>query len=457
MNEERRSRAGYSFIIPHSSFIILFLCCPLFAQFKAGLDSLSDDRLLSDLAFRGQATLLERAFVIDKTPPEIQEGLRAISLLRSVDPHRTARERQELARKAAAGAGRAADIVSDPQTLIDLASILLTDAAARDVNTLEYWGENTATQASLHPIAEAITTLLDKAASTASTKADAIAAQLKSPDDLLAAQYERLATEAQNAQYTARMADYVLALSLDAADTHRAEICTRAIEYLAKFDNADSQVQPIVRNRLAKLHMLRKDYDDALKLFDSIAAGTGIQPAPNVYQQYEARYFAAVNELLRHAWHVDSAQTRLNDLLTWQKAALPANREAQNGASAAASMLQYRIYAAKNDNDKAVAVLLDLVKNRPDLSAVIFDQVVSRLPEDADLTKLDPLLLEGIIRRADQERLKPESEVADQKILERGWHCRREAIDITARRRSAIAAGCSAHRWIPHAAPWPFQ
>jgi hypothetical protein len=406
--------------------IALVLACALIthAQAPVGLDSLSDDRLLSDLALRGQTTLLERAFVVDKVPLEIQESLRAIAQLRAPDPHRTPRQRQELARKAAIGAARSANLLGDPQTLIDLASLLLTDAAARDVNTLEYWGGNTTTQASLRPTAEAIIALLDKAASIASTKADAIANTLKSPDEPAAAQYEQLASAAQNAQYTARMADYVLALSLDPADPHRAEVATRAIDYLAKFDNPDSQVQPIVRNRLGKLHMLRRDYDVAVKLFDSIAGGAGIQPAPSVYQQYEARYFAAVAELL--AGHVDSAQTRLNELLAWQRTNLPASKEAQDGASAATSMLQYRIYAAKNQNDKAVAVLLELVKTRPDLSGVIFDQVVSRLPEDADLTKLDPLLLEGIIRRADQERLKPESEVADAKILERGLAAAKE-------------------------------
>jgi tetratricopeptide (TPR) repeat protein len=391
-----------SFIIPHSSFIILFLCASAFSQ-SAGLDSLSDDRLLADLAVRGQTTLLERAFVTDKTPPDIQESLRAIAQLRAPDPKRTLRQRQDLARKAAIGAARSANLLGDPQTLIDLASILLTDAAARDVNTLEYWGENTATQASLRPIADAVIALLDKAATIASTKADAIANTLKSPDDPAAAQYEKLASAAQNAQYTARMADYVLALATDAADPRRAQVATRAIDYLTKFDNADSQVQPIVRNRLAKLHLLRRDFDDAVKLFDSVAQGNAIQPGPTVYQQYEARYFAAVAELL--AGRIDSAQTRLNDLLTWQRTNLPPGKEAQEGAAAAASMLQYRIYATKNDNDKAVTVLMELVKSRPDLSGIIFDQVVTRLPEDADLTKLDPLLLEGIIRRADQERL----------------------------------------------------
>src|SRR5437762_1685979 len=85
--------------------IVLFVACVFapvaFAQTKQaeGLDSLSDDALLDELAARGMDSLLERAFVVNKVPPEKQSAIRTIIRLRELgDPNvkLTGAQRQKL-------------------------------------------------------------------------------------------------------------------------------------------------------------------------------------------------------------------------------------------------------------------------------------------------------------------------------------------------------------------------
>src|SRR6185436_16207217 len=104
---------------------------------------------------------------------------------------------------------------------------------------------------------------------------------------------------------------------------------------------------------------------------------------------WEARYFSALADLQSN--DIDAAQKSLDQLIGWQQQQLPSDKPAQDRASAATSMLQYRIWsnraeAAKDDaakkaaNEKAVAVLLDLVKKRPGLQGIIFEQLMPKLP-----------------------------------------------------------------------------
>src|SRR6187401_2594436 len=54
---------------------------------QAGLDSLSDDAVLDELAVRGMDALLERAFVASKASPEKQASVRTLIKLRQLgDP-----------------------------------------------------------------------------------------------------------------------------------------------------------------------------------------------------------------------------------------------------------------------------------------------------------------------------------------------------------------------------------
>ena len=59
---------------------------------------------------------------------------------------------------------------------------------------------------------------------------------------------------------------------------------------------------------------------------------------------------------------------------------------------------------------------------------------MSKMPPDADLKTIDPLLLQGYIAAADQERQKPDDQVADPKILQRGI----DAADEMLRRKQGV-------------------
>src|SRR5437867_11493438 len=47
-----------------------------------GLESLSDDRLISELATRGLTNLLDRAFEVNQVPPAQRDGMRTLIALR---------------------------------------------------------------------------------------------------------------------------------------------------------------------------------------------------------------------------------------------------------------------------------------------------------------------------------------------------------------------------------------
>ena len=106
---------------------------------------------------------------------------------------------------------------------------------------------------------------------------------------------------AQQAQYSRHMADYQLTLALPAGSPERIEIAQKAIDYLKQFDNADSTVQPVVRLRIAKLNMSKGDFEAAKKSFASLITpdpNDPVSPEPAPFQQWEARYFNAVTDVL---------------------------------------------------------------------------------------------------------------------------------------------------------------
>ncbi|MEA2709860.1 MAG: hypothetical protein QOF78_2461, partial [Phycisphaerales bacterium] len=438
-------------------FALFLTSATLFAQNApaqqpaVGLDALTDDKLITDLANRGLTKLLDRAYEVNNVPPQQRGAMQAVvGIKRLADPKLTIRQRDELIPQIVRGVEQALPGLTDPKTLNDNASDLLKYGVEREVSLLEYWGESARSQVPLRPTVEVVIKLLDKSADLAQKQADALANAIAGPNDPRAAKWEQLANVAAQAKYTRHMVDYYLALSMDrVASQQRKDVAAKAAEYLLQFDNADSNVQPQVRMQVAKLHMVRDDFAAAKDVFATIIDGKEIEPKPDVWQQWEARYFSAVSDLLRG----DAAATQkgLNDLIAWQSGNLPKDKPSQDRAAAAASMLQYRIHALEADkaptaeakqkaNAQAVAVLLDLVNKRPDLRSVIFRQLLAKLPPNVDLKTLDPLLLQGIVVRADEERLRPESDTIDAAVIQRGIDAAREVV----RRRKGDSAAINA-------------
>lgn len=407
-----------------------------------GLNSLDRDRLYSELAGRGLDELLDRAFEQNNVPQEKRDAIRTISALRELSNPKstlTQRQRRQLIQRITTGITAALPQMTDARTLSDQAAMLLQNAVPRDVNLLEFWGENPRTQGELYPIVHTILEMLTRVQELANKQAEQVAESIRSVDDGPSRQYMALEQLATMARYMSDMSQYYLIIATDAkaGQAQRKQAADEAIKDLAEFDNADSTVQPEVRIRIAKMQMAVKDYDDAKKSFDLVIKEE-VSPKPTLGQQYEARYFSVVTDV--EAGKTDEATKGLAELRQWQKASFAdSGKSVLDGVEAAASMLEYRIAnkiaqmdtdeAAKaKANQQAINVLLSLVKDRPELRTIIYDQLVARLPANADLSAQDPLLLQALVQKGDEERQKDDDESVDRPTLEKAIAAARELI-----------------------------
>src|SRR4029078_549949 len=109
------------------------------------------------------------------------------------------------------------------------ATDLIAAGVERDVNTLEYWGDNPRTQANLRPVVNTVGKLLERCVAEAKRAADEAANKIRSPDDKAAIQrYEQFEKIATEAEYTKYRTDYSLVLAMDRADARRKQIATKA-------------------------------------------------------------------------------------------------------------------------------------------------------------------------------------------------------------------------------------
>jgi hypothetical protein len=398
---------------------------------SAGLDSLSDEKLMNELATRGLSNLLDHAFEVNHVPLAEQESRRAILALQTLsDPTKkvSAQQRQQLLNKIAAGIEQMLPTMHDPEALLTQAKVLVDQGESRDVNTLEYWGENLSVMSQLRPIALAVGKMFDRAAELAQQEVNAKAANVNPANTTLMAQLDKLDQLQNLATYSARMNDYAIALSLDPSDPQRKDVADGAIKYLKDLDTEDQPVRAVVHIRIAKLNMVKGDYATARSLFDEMLK-PGFKPAPAVGQIYEAKYFRAVTEVLDKK--PDAAKKAMSDLANWQQTNLPPDKQTQEGAAAALAMLEYRLdslqadlatdpQAKANFDTTARKVLLKLQADHPEFRAIISDLIIARLPDNASMADLDPLMLDALVRRAVVEVQRPESDNADTKTLQRG-------------------------------------
>lgn len=410
----------------HFAIILILLLSPAVLAQSAGLDSLSDDALMNELALRGMDALLDRAFEVNRVPRSEQGARRAvIAVTRLADKsvQLSAKERQTAIDNAIGSIDGVLRAIREPGTLMQLAGVLIDERVGTNVNLLEYWGANPTIMAQLRPAAEAVGKLYEQAYQTAGDKAAEIANSVGNPNDPKVKEIERLDQLSGIAMYSARMNDYAIALSIEPADAVRRETADRAIAYLKDLDTDDQPIRALIRTQLGKLHMVRGDYSSARKLFASVES---LKPDPS--QLYQAKYFLAAIEILDRK--PDAAQAALDALMDWQKTNLPPDKTSQDGAAAAAAVLQYRIWdlrsAMETDparkkaaGENAIAVLTRLVKERPEFAPTINELLLTRLPDNADLSKQDALLLQSLIRRGLVEARKPEKEQPDRKALER--------------------------------------
>lgn len=395
-----------------------------------GLDALSEEAVMTELANRGLDGLLNRVFEQNNVPQEEREGrMTLIALRRLSDPEArlSLADRQRLVGEIVAGIEAALPKLDDPRLLLQQASVLIKAGIEADVNTLEYWGENPRLQATLKPITDTTRKILDRAVEVAQARLDVIAEEIRAPGDAASKRYEQMEAFIIGAEFTKEMSEYYRALSRDRASDERKAIVTAAIEALGEHDTAESTVQPVVKNRIAKLLLARgnpEDFAEAKKLFAEVAAKK-TEPEPDLASQYEAMYFSAVADL--QAKKPDDAQRELGELRAWQDANIPAPSRA--GVDAAASMLEYRITAARAETAtgdarqkleaQAIDILVNLVRDQPGLRSIIYQQLLDRLPADVQVAQQDALLLRALMGQGEREARKSEGEEKDPQILAR--------------------------------------
>lgn len=394
------------------------------------LENLGDKRLMSELADRGLDSLLDRYFDLHKITESEQRAIRSMEGLRELSNAKLSNaEKERKVKQVVDGITTTLPGINDPFRLAEDAAMLMLYGVTRDANLLEYWGDNPATAARLRPTAQAVYDMLGKASKVASDEAGQLAGKINtSNQSTVGAEWDKVNNLSQNALYSQAMMAYYLALALPPAD--RPKVVDPALKFLEDLDNADSTVMPRVHVMMGKLNMVAGRTEDALKYLGAVADGDKtIQPAPDPSQVYEAKYFS--NVALLQAGKIDDAKKGLDALIAWQQSAMPKDAETQKGISGAAEMLRYRIFLAeaaqshdpaakKAAEDKAVAVLLKLSENRPDLRGTIYQQLVERLPKDAPVKNLDPLLLQGLMAKAYDESNKPPGSPIDQSIIQRG-------------------------------------
>lgn len=394
------------------------------------LANLGDKRLMSELADRGLDSLLDRYFELHQTPEAQQKAIRSTEGLRDLNNPKAGNnaEKEKKVKQIVAGITTTLPSINDPYALQKDAGLLLIYGVTRGANLLEYWGENPATAAQLRPTAQAVYDMLGKAAKVASEQAGRLAGQINNNNqNTVGAEWDKLSNLANNAAYTQAIMAYDLAMTLPRPE--RDKLVDTTLKYLDELDNADSTVMPLVHLTMGKLNMVAGRTDDALKYLEAVSnSDPSIKPPPEPANVYEAKYFS--NVTLMQAGKIDEARKGLESLITWEKTAFT-DPEAQKKVTGAAEMLRYRIFLAeaaaakdptakKAAEDNAVAVLMKLSEARPDLRGTIYQQLVERLPKDAPVTGLDPLLLRGLMAKAYDEANKPSAAGMDQSVIQRG-------------------------------------
>lgn len=426
----------------------------LLGRIGAAADDLStvgDDKLMNELADRGLDTLLNREFELKRTPASEQAGIRSLHALHELaDPNAklTNNQRAHLIQLAVQGIQSRLQLITDPDLLFTYYATLRQYGITEDANILEYWGDDPVIQARLKPVAQTVMALLDRASSAAQAASDELGQHLKGPNDPNADKCQTLANEAQTCIYQKNMCVYFLALATDASTAQgrkdRIKLCDDALNYLKDVDSNDSgAAMPIridVRLTMGKLNLLKRDFSAARALFARVIKeppqiDPKLGPSPSPSDIYEAKYFTLVADLEDH--QTDAAQSGLHDLVVWQKANLPADK--QSSLDAAADMLRYRIFNAEvasasspedkqKADDKAMAVLDKLKTDHPEFAPIIYSVMLSRMSPDAPVARMDPLLLQGLMNKGIIERNKPDNATLDTRVMDKAIDAAREII-----------------------------
>jgi len=389
---------------------------------EAGLD----DKVMSSLASREMDGLLEYYFKKNNVPADKQAAVKSIVAWRELaNPKLPNARRRQLLQDGIRGIKAFIDSTRDTEALANRAAQLIDYGMSNEITTIEYFGETPAAQAELNDAAEAVMKLLDKTiAECEAQQTQVLAGQTRSSPALLA-KWQALEDRMTSARWVKALASYGLALSLDPSNPRRKEVADAAIAYLKDFEDPQYQREAAVKLQTGKLQLAKGDYDAAIAKLADAQKVNEIDPQT----KYESLYFTAMANLL--AKKGDAAAASLQALQQW----VGENLKGDDAKIVAAplGLLDYRINdlraaqakdegAKKQFAEAGEAALSRLMKENPRMEPLIKRMLLEKLPADADVTKLDTVLLRALMAKGVDEVLRAKEGVADDKgkpVLER--------------------------------------
>ncbi len=435
-----------------------------------GLDALDEHAVMARLASDGLTHLLDRDFDLFKVPPAERDQQRAVIQLQALADAGGLKpaDRRAAAEKVAKDIDPMVAKATDAAALQQQAYLLTTAGLDPTVTELEYFGDNPAAQAQLEPVAAVVRHMFQQAAGIAGRQADQLKATIT--DANITAVRPKLVKASNTRRFAAFNYDrtgYALCISLPPGDPARARVADASIAALKQYDTPRSTIQAGVRVLIGKLQLAKADYPAAKATLDSVAnapAGS-LTPPPTPAEQNEARYFAAVADLL--AGRLDDVANEATALIQWQDLNyLPSLTDdaARDRVKAGDAMLTFRLRSAQADadanpaakqklNDQAVTTLTTLLdqQNDPTLRDLVFDQLVTRIPPHPDMAKLDPLALLALQQQGYDQYNKKEGEPIDKPVLERAIAAARELARRAGQPGVTAAAAVNAAYFVPYA------
>src|SRR5262249_52864565 len=228
-----------------------------------------------------------------------QASYLAVNSLKQLNDSRLSRkQQQEVINNIVLGIDKVLVTINDPAELMKLNTSLIINGTARNLNILEYFGENSKVQFQLRPVAEAVSRVSDKAITAAQQRADKIANEMTpATQNALTPQWEKAMQLAGLARFNAANHKHTLALSIDRADPRRAEVAQQGIAVLTESAAPEFDLQPADRLGTGKLNLdiaTPQSLDLAKKKFTEVLADS--KAAWN--QKFEALYFTAIADVL---------------------------------------------------------------------------------------------------------------------------------------------------------------
>lgn len=385
-----------------------------------GLDTLSDERLMNELASRNLRVLLEREFEINKTPQVQKDAvLGRMALLRlQNDKTISLPDVRKLVSQYVTSLPQVLPTMNDPTALLDDANILIDNGITSDENLIEYFGPGAGPMNRLHPVADAVRKMLQQA----QEKADAITIKAANNWPAMEKAYDKADQQKTIAEYTRNIITYPLALSIDRADASRDKLIGDALDYLGQFDADDNPDRAAVKYYLGQLNVARGTPDSLKLALDQLNFVAKNGKAADQHQQFDARFLIASAQTDLRS--LPAAKDAVTALAAWgSQAGIPPEQ-----MEVATSALNYRIALASNQSQQADDILDQLQQKHADLRGLILELMSTRVKPDAPVGGLNNLLLQAILAKAETETVKPADQQFDAPSITRGVDAAQELL-----------------------------